>query len=171
MLSTFNDHRRARFAYCGSSVDPEPAGYQPGLRLHRRASAPRRSARGSTARARPATASRRVRSAVRIQSPRRYQYRYSSDASRLDRQSRRPIRGIAPASGLFLSVFPVRPQPHRPCEAMRQRFKRTALTAIAHQGCRSLEINLGGSLRWDEARNHSRCGVQAGPTSRSSNPC
>ena len=69
--------------------------------LHRRASAPRRSARGSTARARPATASRRVRSAVRIQSPRRYRYRDSSDASRLDRQSRRPIHGIAPLRAFF----------------------------------------------------------------------
>ena len=162
MLSTFNDHRRALRVLRLLGWTPD-----------RRAG----SAGGSTARA-PGRGPRQPRpgvcavaSAVRIQSPRRYQYRYSSDASRLDRQSRRPIRGIAPASGLFLSVFPVQPQPHRPCEAMRQRFKRTALTAIAHQGCRSLEINLGGSLRWDEARNHSRCGVQAGPTSRSSNPC
>ena len=156
MLSTFNDHRRALRVL-------RLLGWTPN----------RRGVRGRVDGSSPAaaTASRRVRSAVRIQSPRRYRYRYSSDASRLDRQSRRPIRGIAPASGLFLSVFPVQPQPHRPREAMRQRFKRTALTAIAHQGCRSLEINLGGSLKWDEARNHSRCGVQAGPTSRSSNPC
>jgi len=65
---------------------------------------------------------------------------YRVAMSRLDSQAHR-----SSPSGLFPHAFPVRPQPHLPCAAMRQRgYTHCARGTIVRQGCR-LETNVGGS--------------------------
>ena len=88
--------------------------------------------------------------------------------SRLDSQAHR-----GSPSGLFPHAFPVRPQPHLPCAAMRQRLHalRTRYDRSSRLQARNeRRRQYRGDPQVDEACGPSRCGVQAGPTSRSPNP-
>jgi hypothetical protein len=93
---------------------------------------------------------------------------YRVAMSRLDRQTHR-----GSPSGLFPHAFPVLPQPHLPCAAMRQRLNalRTRYDRSSRLQARNeRRRQYRGEPQVDEACGPSRCGVQAGPTSRSPNP-
>jgi len=91
---------------------------------------------------------------------------YRVAMSRLDSQAHR-----GSPSGLFPHAFPVRPQPHLPCAAMRLHALRTRYDRSSRLQARNeRRRQYRGDPQVDEACGPSRCGVQAGPTSRSPNP-
>lgn len=93
---------------------------------------------------------------------------YRVAMSRLDSQTHR-----SSPSGLFPHAFPVRPQPHLPCAAMRQRLNalRTRYDRSSRLQARNeRRRQYRGEPQVDEACGPSRCGVQAGPTSTTPSP-